>query len=69
MGDVDWFADMTDLEAIRESDDPMVRVLYSMGMRQFALHERLVRLDDKVDRLIEALARSGSRPDLRAVKP
>lgn len=67
-GDVNYFADMTDLEAIKESDDPMVRVIYNMGMRQFALHEQVVELNRKVDRVIEVFTKDGSRPDLKAVK-
>jgi len=65
------------LEHLRESPDPMVRVIYSMSMRQLAATERLIRIEDELirqggiqRRLVDFLDRkysNGSHPNLKAV--
>lgn len=65
------FESMDDLEAIKDSEDPMIRVIYNLGMRQFALHERQVELSNKLDKLIDVLERTkmnGSYPNLKAIR-
>jgi len=57
------------LDVIKESEDPLVRVIYHMGMRQLATSERLTALEGRLDRLLQAFVKTGSRPDLRAIKP
>lgn len=61
------------LEAISNSENPMVRVIYHMAMRQLATSERIANIESEVVRTSEQLRRlvnilsNGSRPDLKAV--
>jgi len=64
------------LEELSESAEPMARVIYHMSMRQLAMSERLIAIENEMiaaagreRRLLYALEKivGGSNPGLRAV--